>query len=214
MGNALQKCWRLTWRLAAGSALVLSAAGECAGAVRVTNSVAPAELLDIREPISIPSIWRWLAPAIAAAVLTLIIYFIWRRSRNKQSAERVRETAADRARLRLREAWNYLERPERFCTLLSEIIRVYLEERFRLRAPEQTTEEFLAYTQQNHVLNTQHRESLGRFLEQCDLVKFAAHEPARNDLERLHDAAANFVEETGFELPTLAEAVAQGGVAR
>jgi signal transduction histidine kinase len=177
-------------------------------------SGAASELFDIREPVKIPTIWSWLGPALVAVAAALAAFLIWRRLRRRDAIVEARETAADRARLRLREAWNYLERPERFCTLLSEIVRVYLEERFRLRAPEQTTEEFLAYTQQNNVLNQRHRELLGRFLEQCDLVKFAAHEPARKDLEQLHDAASNFVEETGYELPALTEALGQEVVAR
>jgi len=56
-------------------------------------------------------------------------------------------------------------------------VRRYLEDRFRLRAPEMTTEEFLQAAQQNPQLPREHRSSLGRFLTEADMVKFARHIP-------------------------------------
>lgn len=66
------------------------------------------------------------------AVLGVIWWALRRRTR--QQAE-FRESAAARARARLSESWAYVEQPERFCTRLSEVVRVYLEERFGLKAP-------------------------------------------------------------------------------
>jgi hypothetical protein len=40
------------------------------------------------------------------------------------------------------------------------------------------------------------KESLGRFLESCDLVKFAKYEPGENELRDLHSSALRLVEET------------------
>jgi hypothetical protein len=92
-----------------------------------------------------------------------------------------------------------LDRPEPFCTLLSEIVRVYLEERFGLRAPDQTTEEFLEGLRESLALDLRHKELLRDFMIQCDLVKFARGEPERADLERLHQMASALVDETGLE---------------
>jgi len=166
-------------------------------------------LSDIRGPIEIPSIWSWLLPVLIAAALGVLAWVWWILRKRRRTTAQIQETAADRARMRLREAWKCVDRPERFCTRLSEIVRVYLEERFRLRAPEQTTEEFLADTQKNTLLDLRHQGLLAQFLEQCDLVKFAGQEPGRKDLEHLHDAATNFIEETGYELPTLERALVQ-----
>jgi hypothetical protein len=40
------------------------------------------------------------------------------------------------------------------------------------------------------------KESLGRFLESCDLVKFAKYEPREPELRELHHSAVKLVEET------------------
>ena len=179
------------------------------------QSVAPPQLREIRDAVHIPSIWDWLTPTlIAVGCVGLIALLWWQFRKMKAAAQQIRETAAERARKRLRAMVNLMEDPERFCTALSEIVRVYLEERFRIRAPEQTTEEFLADTQKNAVLDQKHRELLADFLAQCDLVKFAGYQPVREDLAKLHQSAGDFVEETAFELPTLAEAVEAGGIKR
>lgn len=65
---------------------------------------------------------------------------------------------------------------EAYFTRLSWIARCYVEERFGLRAPEQTTEEFLselATHAEDTQLSDRHRELLRTFLTRADLVKFA-----------------------------------------
>jgi hypothetical protein len=80
---------------------------------------------------------------------------------------------------------------------LTAIVRSYLEQRFRLRAPEMTTEEFLLVTARGAAaLQTGHRVLLGDFLGESDLVKFARHHPTLADAERAYGAAARFVDET------------------
>ena len=64
---------------------------------------------------------------------------------------------------------------------VSDVLRVYLEERFGLRAPERTTEEFLRDLEGGEALARGHRAELERFLSQCDLVKFAAARPTEHD---------------------------------
>jgi hypothetical protein len=60
---------------------------------------------------------------------------------------------------------------------LSDLTRRYIERRFDIRAPELTTEEFLEKARGSEALAAQ-RESLGRFLAHCDLVKFARYQPS------------------------------------
>ena len=64
-----------------------------------------------------------------------------------------------------------------FYFRLSAIMRYYIEERFGLRAPERTTEEFLAEISNADVFNTGQRNYLKSFLKASDIVKFAKHEP-------------------------------------
>jgi hypothetical protein len=80
--------------------------------------------------------------------------------------------------------------------LVSDTVRLYLEERFDFCAPERTTEEFLRELSATNLLTDAQKESLGGFLESCDLVKFAKYEPGENELHELHSSAVRLVEET------------------
>src|SRR5205823_5250748 len=86
--------------------------------------------------------------------------------------------------------------PREFCILVSDIIRHYLEERFEFHAPDRTTEEFLHELRSTDRLTTTQKESLGGFLQSCDLVKFARYEPGEPELRDLHASAVRLVEET------------------
>lgn len=77
---------------------------------------------------------------------------------------------------------------------LSIIIRKYLEGRFHLHAPTQTTEEFFRTVSQNKVLKTEYKKSLKTFLDSCDFVKFAKHIPEKEEIEKTYTSAKNFVE--------------------
>ena len=81
-------------------------------------------------------------------------------------------------------------------------MRVYLEERFELRAPDRTTEEFLRDLQKTSALNEAQKASLSGFLEQCDLVKFARFEPTEAALRELHESALRLVHETQYDPAT------------
>ena len=85
---------------------------------------------------------------------------------------------------------------ETFYVEVSDVLRVYLEERFGLRAPERTTEEFLRDLEGGAQLAREHRAELERFLSQCDLVKFAAYVPTEDDHLATFALAEAFVERT------------------
>jgi hypothetical protein len=79
---------------------------------------------------------------------------------------------------------------------LSSVVRAYVEGRFRLRAPELTTEEFLSEARRIPELGDAHRDLLGSFLERCDRVKFAGWRPEANESLEVHGAARSFVVES------------------
>jgi hypothetical protein len=85
---------------------------------------------------------------------------------------------------------------EPFYRELSSIVRRYVEERFGLRAPERTTEEFIREAGGSNQLAPPHQELVRGFLEQCDLVKFARLRPRPQDATRALEAAVLLVRET------------------
>lgn len=166
----------------------------------VTSStpVLPDALRDIKPPLAIPNPWLWLIiTAVIVGVLAIagaLIWFFILRRKNVPLPPPI--PAHIRAKHHLEDALALLSQPKPFCTLVSDTIRFYLEERFKFRAPERTTEEFLYELKKTELLLPDQKESLGEFLKSCDLVKFARYEPRETELRDLHGSALRLVEET------------------
>ncbi len=79
---------------------------------------------------------------------------------------------------------------------LSNIVRHFIENRFKLMAPERTTEEFLAEMMVTRRLTEDHKKLVGNFLEHCDMVKFAAYGPDGREIEDSFNSATRLVDET------------------
>jgi hypothetical protein len=162
------------------------------------NATAVDALRDIKAPVEIPNVWLWVAIGVAALIVValivgLVLYFALR----KKEVPVVPPIPPHvRAKQKLQEALALIAQPKPFCILVSDTLRVYLEERFTFRAPERTTEEFLHELQATDRLLPDQKESLGEFLKQCDLVKFARYEPREVELRGLHESAVRLVEET------------------
>ncbi|MBI3191561.1 MAG: hypothetical protein HYZ36_02770 [Pedosphaera parvula] len=148
--------------------------------------------------MDIPSGWAWLWWTLAALAVIALLVWLWRWWQRRQAQRSVEPAIPPhiRARKKLTAALDLIEDPKPFCTLVSDIIRVYLEERFTLLAPERTTEEFLQELQSSPLLTADQKQTLGEFLATCDLVKFARVEPLQPELQSLHNIACRLVEET------------------
>jgi hypothetical protein len=156
------------------------------------------DIRDIKPPIEISSGWAWLWWTLGALAVLTALMLAWRYLHRRITHIPVTPPvpAHVRAKQMLERALAFIVEPKQFCTLVSNTIRTYLEERFDFRAPERTTEEFLRELQTTNLLTAEQKESLGKFLESCDLVKFAKYEPRENELRELHFSALQLVEET------------------
>src|SRR5882762_7805145 len=155
-------------------------------------------LRDIKPPVEIPNGWLivWYSlGALAVAALAFLAWRYWRKRRAQLAIVPVIPPHV-RAKQKLQEALALLGQPREFCILVSDTIRWYLEERFDFHAPERTTEEFLYELQSTELLTRDQKDSLGEFLNRCDLVKFAKYEPREPELRDLHGSALRLVEET------------------
>jgi hypothetical protein len=83
-----------------------------------------------------------------------------------------------------------------FYTRLSAILRCYLEDRFGLHAPEQTTEEFLVAARSSSFFLPEQQEQLKQFLVHCDLVKFAELQPTNQEIQQTFDICKEFIQAT------------------
>jgi len=171
---------------------------------RSDGVVTATEIRDIKGPERGPRDYRplWLAGGVLLALLAIVAAVYWLRSRRRAAetmAARRRpahEVALEALESLRRAGLLEAERHAEYYVQLSAIVRAYLEGRFRLRAPEMTTEEFLQAAQASPELAAEHRGKLARFLAEADLVKFARHRPTMEESERAHTAARELVEST------------------
>ena len=160
---------------------------------------------DIRAPKPLPpqmALWYWAAGISAVFLLAGLGIFLMLRKRQKArliAAELVvpPHEAAFAALDRLM-AENLIEKGQVkvFYQEISGILRRYIEARFGLRAPEQTTEEFLDGLKTGLALDIRYQGLLKQFLTHCDLVKFAAFSPSGEDIRNTIDSCRTFVQET------------------
>ena len=140
--------------------------------------------------------WPWLAGGLAALAAGAGAIVVWLR----RTAARARETAYDRATARLdrlrRQGLPDAAALDAWYVELSDIVRRYIEARFGLKAPERTTEEFLAEAGRSAALSPPHKDLLSAFLERCDRVKFARYSPGAGESEEALDLARRFLDET------------------
>ena len=163
-----------------------------------TNTSAESlQLRDIKDPVPISSFWWWVGFWTILAAVAALAYFLARRRKKVPAIDpQLLIPPHRRAKERLRGAEELISDPYRFCSLVSDVTRIYLEERFNLHAPDRTTDEFLAELRDRSTLKEDHKLLLEDFLTCCDLVKFARHEPTEPELRGLFDAALRLIDET------------------
>lgn len=81
-----------------------------------------------------------------------------------------------------------------FYLRLTNVVRQYIEDTTGLRAPEQTTEEFLREMRVRAVFPAERSVRLQEFLEAADLVKYAGQQPDPGQIERASVRAREFIQ--------------------
>jgi hypothetical protein len=157
------------------------------------------ELGPLRPPAG--PLWPWLLAA-AVGLVALAPFVVRalaaRRARSRQrSAYEVARSELDALLYGPRPAAGDVAAVDAFYVALSGIVRRYLEDRFGLHSPEQTTDEFLDDLSRSPDLARAHQELLREFLEGADLVKFAHRLPDDAGLNASVGLAQRFLEETG-----------------
>ena len=177
------------------------------------------DVRDIKPPEEPPIDWRpyYVAGTGLAAVLALgvLLYRVLNREKRARPAPPPpppHEVATEALEWLRRRGLIEVGAFKEYYSMLSGIVRTYLEQRFRVHAPEMTTEEFLLSSARSGRLQSAHRTLLGEFLSESDLVKFARHLPTIADSERAYAAARRFIEETAGGRET--GAAAAGGASR
>lgn len=162
------------------------------------------DIKDIHLPVEFP-MWGWIL--LGVMVLGLIAgVLLWLRHKRKlpltdavhNATMLPSEIALDALDVLVQK--NYPEQGlfKEYYVDLSDIVRHYLENRFSMKAPEMTTEEFLLYANNSDALSDTQKIFLKDFLNGCDMVKFAKHRPTVAQAQANVDVARKLIVDTSY----------------
>jgi hypothetical protein len=158
-----------------------------------------ANLEPMTPPQAVPQAFgtAWLVAAGLAGVLAIAAVIVVMRRRKRRPIEPRRQTPEEIAHvaLALLLAENLHGRGliKEFYLRLTGIVRQYVEDTTGIRAPEQTTEEFLRDMRSHAAFPLDRSVRLAEFLEAADLVKYAGQQPEQVQIEQAIARAHEFV---------------------
>ena len=160
---------------------------------------------DIKGPTDIKSLIkknsRMFLIVIAAALLTALIIILLVRKRKEKDKIIIPPTPAHIIAYNALKSLDNKQLIEKshikeFYYELSNILRHYIEDRFTLKAPERTTEEFLHELNNDKTFPEEYRNLLKKFLTESDLVKFANYNATSENAHNAEDRTIEFIDET------------------
>jgi len=178
--------------------------------VIVTPSDTASKIFDIikpyRAPVTIGELLPWvLLTLLAGSALWYIIRYIRKMRIRKSGIEAVIDpdpahiiAFRDLEKLKEDKLWQKGE-VKKYYTRLTEIVRQYLENRFRIFSMELTTVETLAELKKAGFKEDENYRTLRTVLTGADLVKFAKYNPEPSENELHFDYAWKFVNSTKVE---------------
>ncbi|MFP4059076.1 MAG: hypothetical protein ACLFUC_01170 [Bacteroidales bacterium] len=167
------------------------------------------QIFDIKSTMKAPLTISEILPVaslllLGIIVVLLVVYFVLRIRRKKpvitrRVIEKPPHTDAFNKLEELKEEklWQQGKTKE-YYTRLTEIIRVYIEKRFGIKAMEQTSDEILHSFESVNLKDRQTLTLLEELLLLADMVKFAKAMPQPGENEKNIENAYNFVKNTMF----------------
>lgn len=167
------------------------------------------DIKDIRSqyeaPVTLAELLPYILGGLVLVILVLfIIYYIRRKKQDKPiiKIEKPKEPAHQIAfreleLLKTEKLWQQGKIKE-YYTRLTDILRIYIEERFNIPAMEQTTDELLDSFRDRGEHKELHYEILRQLLTTADLVKFAKEKPLPDENDGYYKNAYDYVKQTMF----------------
>lgn len=145
-------------------------------------------------------LFPWKKVFLALFLLTLLpIAIILLKNQPPPSKEELREEAKRRTQRLLERLKSKMGRKEseiKLYTELSQVMRMYIKDRFGISAPFLTTEEFLSYAASSHFLDNESQERLKTFLIKADLIKFGHKISSKTEFKESFQLVKQFVDKS------------------
>jgi hypothetical protein len=162
--------------------------------------------LPMEEPITFAEVLPWVGGSLLfLGVIALIVLYFIKRKKNeplfflRKPVDPPHIVALRELELiKEKKMWN-TDNHKHYQTVLSDIIRDYIEGRFKVPAMEQTTDETIRSLKNNDI-SSKLLEGLQETLSLADLVKFARFKPEISENEAGLDFGFRFVNDTKIEL--------------
>lgn len=160
----------------------------------------------LEAPFSIFEILPWLLMALGALLVTFLIVYVIIRTKRKQPLFRIRPKIIlpphvvamnGLESLKEKKLWQ-AGKTKDYYTELTDILRIYIEERFDIPAVEMTTDEIMEGLK-NIETRQELQNNLSSILNLADLVKFAKENPQPLDNDTSMKNSMDFVIETQSE---------------
>jgi large-conductance mechanosensitive channel len=180
--------------------------------VKVPNVDLKKGFADIKKPYGAPITFKELAPWIFGIILiaTIVFFILYAINRRKKNIPLFTLPAKPKLpphvialseldKLKEEQLWQH-DKVKDYYTRLTDIIRVYLEERYEVPAMEQTTQEILTeFKRESSQIKGKLFNGLQKTLDTADLVKFAKYTPLADENHFVMVNAYSLVEETKIE---------------
>lgn len=141
--------------------------------------------------------WNWIIPCGMLGLILISLLWFTRNPKIKSPVVPARppaEIASEQLRQLLAENLPAQGLVKEFYLRLTAIVREFIEGSTGIRAPEQTTEEFLRDSRLGEVFSKSQSDSLKEFLEAADMVKYAGSLPESSQIERSIERAREFIQ--------------------
>ncbi|MBP5336555.1 MAG: hypothetical protein J6Y63_03480 [Bacteroidales bacterium] len=154
----------------------------------------------MRYPLTFREVLPWLGGAVLLAALIVLLVW-WLRRRAKTGEEGAHKDPAYIIALRELDKWRgdkfwAPDKQKAYYSGITDALKVYIEDRFGVDAPEMTTAELFEALKGAEDLPADLREELREVFECADFVKFAKHVASDEDNARALPTAVRFVTST------------------
>ncbi len=165
-------------------------------------------IMPIKPPLAAPYTFRealpWIIAIVVAGLLAWFLYYYFKKRKKHQPLFAARPKPKlpphiialnDLEELRYKKLWQNNKYKE-YYTIMTDIVREYIEERFQVPAIEMTTDEILNGLKNEQSINSDAMDKVKQTLRLADLVKFAKEKPLPLENDLSLNNSIDFVRET------------------